>query len=47
MHFHFGFWDFLIFGLILILWKAIFLFVNIEARRNKWHIPSAVSGLIC
>ena len=44
-HFHIGFFEFLLFGLYLILWKAIFLFVNIEARRNKWHVPAAVSGL--
>lgn len=46
MHFHIGFFDFLLFGLMLVLWKAVFLFINIEARRNKWHIPSGVSGLI-
>lgn len=38
--------QFLIFGLFLILWKAIFTFVNIEARRNHWHVPAAVAGLI-
>jgi len=38
--------SFLIFGLMLILWKAIFTFVNIEARRNHWHVPAAVAGLI-
>jgi hypothetical protein len=46
MHFHIGFFEFLIFGLFLTLWKAIFLTINIEARRNNWHVPSGVSGLI-
>ena len=25
--------------------KALFVFINIEARRNKWHVPAGVSGL--
>jgi len=39
------FFNFLIVGLFLIVWNAVFMFVNVEARRNKWHVPAAVSGL--
>jgi hypothetical protein len=39
------FFNFLIVGLFLIVWNAVFMFVNVESRRNKWHIPAAVSGL--
>lgn len=46
MHFHIGFFEFMIFGLMLIAWKAIFQFINLETRRNKWHVPAAVSGLL-
>jgi hypothetical protein len=39
------FFNFLIVGLFLIVWNALFQVINIEARRNKWHIPAAVAGL--
>ena len=39
------FFNFLIVGLFLIVWNAVFMLVNVEARRNKWHVPAAVSGL--
>ena len=45
MHFHIGFFEFLQFGLFLVVWNAIFMLINIEARRNKWHVPAAVAGL--
>ncbi|HEV2317334.1 MAG TPA: hypothetical protein VGV89_07155 [Thermoplasmata archaeon] len=45
-HFHIGFFEFLLFGAYLVLWKAVFLWLNLEARRNNWHVPAAVSGLI-
>jgi hypothetical protein len=45
-HFHIGFFEFLVFLMYLLIAKALFLFINIEARRNKWHVPAAVSGLI-
>lgn len=45
-HFHIGFFEFLLFGLYLFLWKALILFINIEARRNKWHVPAGVAGLL-
>lgn len=46
MHFHIGFFEFLIFALYYFLLKALILFINIEARRNKWHVPAGVSGLL-
>lgn len=46
MHFHIGFFEFLIFGLYLFLWKAVILFVNLETRRNNIRIPAAVAGLL-
>lgn len=46
MHAHVGFLEFVIFGLYLILWKIMFLVLNLETRRNKIHVPAAVSGLL-
>jgi len=46
MHVHIGMLEFLVFGLYLFLWKAVLLFANIEFRRNRVHIPAAVSGLV-
>ena len=37
--------NFLIVGLFLIIWNAVFLFVNVEARRNHWQWLAAVTGL--
>jgi len=42
---HVGVYNFLVVGLFLIIWNALFQVINIEARRNKWHVPAAVSGL--
>jgi hypothetical protein len=39
------FFNFLIVGLFLVAWNAVFMFVNVEARRNKWHVPAAIAGL--
>ena len=45
-HFHIGFFEFLVWLMYYAIAKALFLFLNIEARRNKWHVPAAVAGLI-
>lgn len=44
-HFHIGFFEFLVWLAYYFLAKALFIFFNIEARRNKWHVPAGVSGL--
>lgn len=46
MHLHIGVVELGIFMLYYILTKAIFLLLNIETRRNKIHVPAAVSGLL-
>lgn len=45
-HFHIGFFEFLVWLMYYAIAKALFLLVNIEARRNHWHVPAAVAGLI-
>lgn len=45
-HFHIGFFEFLVWLMYYFIAKAVLLFINIEARRNSWHVPSAVSGLM-
>ena len=45
MHFHIGFLEFLVWALYYVIFKAIVAVVNIETRRNGWHVPAAVSGL--
>lgn len=45
MHFHIGFFEFLIVGLYILAWNAIFHFVNVEARRMGWKTVAGVSGL--
>ena len=37
--------EFATFVLFYIILKAILAIANIEARRNGWHVPAAVSGL--
>ena len=37
--------NFLVVGLFIIVWNALFTLINVEARRNKWHIPAAVAGM--
>lgn len=45
MHFHIGFFEFLVWALYYVLFKAVILFIHLEVRRNNWHVPAAVSGL--
>lgn len=47
MHFHIGFAEFLVWVLFYLIWKAVIQIINIETRRNGWHVPAAVSGLYC
>lgn len=44
-HFHIGFFEFLVWLMYYAIAKALILFINIESRRGKLHVPSAVSGL--
>lgn len=44
-HFHIGFFEFLVWLAYYFIAKMLFVFVNLEARRMGWHVPSAVSGL--
>lgn len=46
MHLHIGFIELIIFGLYYTIWKAVLLLINLETRRNKIHVPAAVSGLL-
>lgn len=43
---HIGFEGFLVFLLYFVIAKALFHFVNVEARRNGWSTPAGVSGLL-
>jgi hypothetical protein len=43
-HLHIGFFEFVVWLCYWFIAKALFMFINIEARRNRWHIPAAVSG---
>jgi len=45
MHFHIGFLEFLVWALYYVIFKAAVAVINIETRRNGWHVPAAVSGL--
>ena len=44
-HFHIGFFEFLVWLMYYLIAKALFLLINIESRRGKLHVPSAVAGL--
>lgn len=44
-HFHIGFFEFLVWLAYYAIAKALFLLINIESRRGKLHVPSAVAGL--
>lgn len=46
MHVHIGIMELFVFMLYYILTKAILLLINLETRRNKVHVPAAVSGLL-
>lgn len=43
---HIGFEGFVVFALYYVILKAVLQFINIEARRNAWHVPAGVSGLL-
>lgn len=43
---HIGFAEFLVFALYYVLLKALIQFINIETRRQGWHVPAGVSGLL-
>jgi hypothetical protein len=45
-HFHIGFFEFLVFAMYYTIMKALILLINIESRRGRLHVPSAVSGLL-
>jgi hypothetical protein len=45
LHFHIGFFEFLMWVAYYLIFKALVVIINIEARRNQWHIPAAVAGL--
>lgn len=45
MHFHIGLAEFAVFALYYLILKAFLQILNIETRRNGWHVPAAVSGL--
>jgi hypothetical protein len=38
--------EFLTFALFYVILKVILQFINVEARRNSWHLPAAVSGIL-
>jgi hypothetical protein len=40
-----GFFEFLIWLMYYFIAKALFLLINIETRRQHWHVPAAVAGL--
>ena len=45
VHFHIGLMEFVVFAFYYVILKAFIQIFNIEARRNGWHTPSALSGL--
>ena len=45
MHLHIGFLEFLVFVFYYLIMKAMFQFINVETRRNGWHVPAGISGL--
>lgn len=46
MHAHIGFMEFLVFALYYVILKAMIQFINVETRRNGYHVPAGVSGLL-
>jgi hypothetical protein len=40
-----GFFEFLVFALYYVIFKALIQLINLETRRNGLTIPAAVSGL--
>ena len=45
MHLHIGLAEFLVFVLYYVILKALIQFINVETRRNGYHIPAGLSGL--
>ncbi len=45
IHFHIGFFEYLVFLMFYLITKALMIFINLEARRGKIHVPAAVAGL--
>lgn len=43
---HIGLEGFIVFALYYVILKAFIQFLNLEARRNGWHVPAGVSGLL-
>lgn len=46
MHAHIGLMEFLVFTLYYVILKALIQFINVETRRNGYHVPAGVSGLL-
>ena len=46
MHVHIGVMELITFICYYIIVKAFVLITNLELRRNKIHVPAAVSGLL-
>lgn len=46
MHWDIGLLGFIAFLAYYVLAKALLQFINLEARRNSWKLPAAVSGLL-
>lgn len=41
-----GLLQFVVWVFYYVLFKAILVFINVEARRSGWTIPAGVSGLL-
>lgn len=46
MHWDIGLMGFVAFLAYYVIAKALLQFINLEARRNGWQLPAAVSGLL-
>lgn len=46
MHLHIGLMEFVVFALYYVVLKALLHFINVETRRNGYHVPAGVSGLL-
>jgi hypothetical protein len=43
-HFHIGFFEFLVWLMYYFIAKALIMFINLETRRGRLHIPAGLSG---
>lgn len=43
---HIGLAEFFVFALYYVILKAVIQLINIETRRQGWHVPAGVSGLL-